>query len=360
MRQEILDLIELGPLPSEDAEVSEEQIGIYEDLVHAITPPLTNEEALALTKSFGTDESFGLAWRILHLIETAPGWPIEAALTNQNNSWIQFLQKRITNAESLFASQGEILRANPSCKKQSLKTTHVLSVKDVLMSDFEWIYIPQGQVHLQRQRQDIVVKPFYISKHPITYTQFQTFLDDPNGFSNEQWWGNLPINSKDRSKPIPQRWRFPNHPRENVNWYEAIAFCCWLTSLVDFEIHLPTEAQWQCAAEGSEMNIYPWGNAFDKEKANTAESNLRQTTPVDTYPTGSSKFGVVDMAGNVFEWCLDTYGNPADSLVNSIKRVARGGAYDWNNIAAMCSYAVGFFPHEHLSNCGLRIVGLPK
>jgi hypothetical protein len=100
MRDEILQLVDLGPLPSENSEMAtEERLRLYEQLLHSIQEPITDDEACALIELFGPDSCFGLAWSILHLIETAPGWPIQECLehANKDNEWIQLLTVRLQN-----------------------------------------------------------------------------------------------------------------------------------------------------------------------------------------------------------------------------------------------------------------------
>ncbi|WP_157203496.1 hypothetical protein [Methylomicrobium agile] len=93
IRQEIYALNELGPLPSED-EASVEILKKYEVLYRSITRPITNDEARILVKLFGVDGCFGFASSLVHLIETAPGWPLKDCLVNLENEWIIELRNR--------------------------------------------------------------------------------------------------------------------------------------------------------------------------------------------------------------------------------------------------------------------------
>lgn len=93
VRQEVEDLISLGPLPPEHG-TNPELIKRYETLCRAITRPVTDDEARALIRLFGNDGCFGLAISILHLIETAPGWPLEDCLNDSKNDWVAELRNR--------------------------------------------------------------------------------------------------------------------------------------------------------------------------------------------------------------------------------------------------------------------------
>jgi hypothetical protein len=93
MRPEIQRLALLGPLPSEP-EASVEHLRQVESILLSVTKPVSNEEARALGRLFGPDGCFGLAWTVLHLIETAPGWPLVDCLVNSNNEWVASLRDR--------------------------------------------------------------------------------------------------------------------------------------------------------------------------------------------------------------------------------------------------------------------------
>ena len=96
IRPEVRDLVSLGPLPDEKAAV--ERITRHEDRLHRVARPVTDAEARLLVGLFGPDDSYGLAWTLLHLIETAPGWPLEECLRGDGNEWVRRLRLRVENA----------------------------------------------------------------------------------------------------------------------------------------------------------------------------------------------------------------------------------------------------------------------
>ena len=101
MRQEVIELSKLGPLPESDRAVRENLQQIvekYETLIASIKEPVSDEEARVLLRLFGDDDCFGLVWPLIALIESAPGWPINDCLQNTGNEWVRLLKQRSINA----------------------------------------------------------------------------------------------------------------------------------------------------------------------------------------------------------------------------------------------------------------------
>jgi hypothetical protein len=98
LREAVLELSELGPLPSE--QTSDGRLVHYEKLLASISAPLNDEEVKVLVGLFGSDEGFGLNWSLLHLIESAPNWPIDECLSGEGNEWIDRLRSRVENART--------------------------------------------------------------------------------------------------------------------------------------------------------------------------------------------------------------------------------------------------------------------
>ncbi|MEP7289357.1 MAG: SUMF1/EgtB/PvdO family nonheme iron enzyme [Chloroflexota bacterium] len=231
----------------------------------------------------------------------------------------------------------------------------------------KWITIPAGNVTLEKGLDDEIemysryplgiyqVAPFHISKYPVTYVQFEAFVDASDGYQNDQWWVGLAKRDKTPGAPM---WKIDKHPRENVTWYEALAFCRWLSSKLRLTVTLPTESQWQWAAQGSDGHQYPWGENFDAARCNTKESGIGQTTPVDKYLDGASPFGVMDMVGNVWEWCLNKYESPLDiDVVGESSRVLRGGCWRSHRVNARSKYRFLSLPgYRSEFSIGFRLV----
>jgi formylglycine-generating enzyme required for sulfatase activity len=191
------------------------------------------------------------------------------------------------------------------------------------------------------QPQHVVeLSEYWISKYLVTNREYYVFIKETGTPPPENWTG----------------YKYPlekgNHPVVYVSWKNATAYCRWLTANLGEEYRLPTEAEWEKAARGVNANIFPWGNEFDSGKANTIESLINDTSPVGQFsPEGDSAFGCADMAGNVYEWCLDyrhsmVYAgrnklvkDPYVSDPNpTMGRVIRGGCFGTKKAFARCAY----------------------
>jgi len=175
------------------------------------------------------------------------------------------------------------------------------------LPDIVWIEIPGGRIKFEGVDHVFEVQPFRIAKHPVTNAQFDVFIKAEGGYENEEWRNGI-VRSGEASSGSLQG---SNAPRETVSWFGAVAFCRWLSRRTGSTMRLPTEWEWQQAATGGDpTRDYPWSGGWDAARCNSIESQLNRTTAVGLYPQGATKQGVMDMAGNVCEWCLNTYEHP--------------------------------------------------
>lgn len=222
---------------------------------------------------------------------------------------------------------------------------------------------------------------FAMAKYPITNAQFQKFLDDPAGYANAQWWEYSPQASqwhKDHPNPRPTAFEGTDLPRTRVSWFESIAFCNWLTAqLKDWAriqpehtddthtlhigyVRLPTEQEWQRAAVGDTSWRYPWGDQLNALHANYG-NQISHPTAVGSYPDGQSPYQVMDMVGNVWEWCLTAWETDSIDMGGYAHRVIKGGA--WNVSHPDYLRAIdrgGNSPRGRLNDCGFRCVWISQ
>ncbi len=218
------------------------------------------------------------------------------------------------------------------------------------LPDIEWCEVPGGSFlmgsdkeqdpqasYFELPQRTVEVPTFRISRFPVTNRQFSAFVQD--GGYGEDWkncWTDAGWErKKEKTGPHFQGGVFdlPNHPVVMVRWYEAVAFCNWLTRRLrqkkeigsDKVVSLPSESQWEKAAKGSDGRIYPWGTKLKADLANYEGAGIEATSAVGCFPSGASPSGCEDMAGNVWEWCRtkwrDNYKD--DQEENQLSSLAR-------------------------------------
>lgn len=216
----------------------------------------------------------------------------------------------------------------PDFDPQNLLAHCQTNQKDTL----EWCTVVAGSVKVQREGGGVdvpMIPAFHISKYPITNDQYQVFVDASDGYCDTRWWDFAAAAQewrRDHPAALEVASGQGDYPRVNICWHEAMAYCRWLSAQTGLPITLPTEQQWQRAAQGNDERLYPWGSDFDPARCNTYESRIRHTTPVKQYPSGASPYGVVDMVGNAWEWCLNAQDGTLD-LNSRAKRAVRGGSF---------------------------------
>lgn len=240
-----------------------------------------------------------------------------------------------------------------------------------------FVEIPGGDYDLEGWYGTVTLKgSFWMGKYPVTNRWYAEFVAD-GGYDKEECletcWSRVALAWK-REKGIncprfwhDRKWRCPNAPVVGVSWWEAEAFCRWLTQKNrDGRVYrLPTEAEWQVASAGREKREYPWGAGIDETRCNYGEGNdpTDKTSSVGIFERGRTPdYGIYDLAGNVWEWCFDQYDDyPAVSVSdrqgssNDSVRVVRGGS--WGGVAGGCRSAVRnwFDPANRYYFLGFRL-----
>jgi formylglycine-generating enzyme required for sulfatase activity len=215
---------------------------------------------------------------------------------------------------------------------------------------------PDAQPHEQPVGQ-VTQACFYMARFPVTNAQFEQF------------------DAAHRNKRAP--WADGEHPVVYVTSREAESFCRWMSSREGKKYRLPTEAEWEYAARGVEGYIYPWGERLDAgHYANFADKNTNfawrdpniddgfaETSPVGSFVKGASPFGIEDLAGNVFEWCLDCFEpykgrervNPRGQT-GGAKRNYRGGSWKSRAGSLRASARAFNLPDYSSNDVGFRVV----
>jgi formylglycine-generating enzyme required for sulfatase activity len=240
-----------------------------------------------------------------------------------------------------------------------------------------------GDARSEEQPQhDVTLPAFYIARYPTTVAQFRAFVEE----------------NKYRPCNPDCLTGVANHPVVKVTWHDALAYCNWLTgqlkdgpatqeSLRDllrdgkWRVTLPSEAEWEKTARGpstgsGDGRIYPWGDRFDPDCANTSQTGLGRTSSVGTFPRDASPFGVLDMSGNVWEWTRSLWDEGFSDLKykypyrandgrenltapDRMRRVLRGGS--WRDIQSYtrCASRTWYDPDCWNGNYGFRVVVSP-
>ncbi len=153
-------------------------------------------------------------------------------------------------------------------------------------------------------------------------------------------------------------------PIVNVSYLDARAYARWLSSVTGRVWRLPTEAEWEKAARGTDGRMFPWGDIWDETRANTREGGVGHLASVGLYPYGASPYGVEELAGNVYEWCSTHFGpypyradDGREDGDSPFGRVMRGGSW---SVDSWCARTIGRNandePYDALEFVGFRLV----
>jgi formylglycine-generating enzyme required for sulfatase activity len=252
-----------------------------------------------------------------------------------------------------------------------------------------WVHIPAGRFWMGAQKSDptsrnydedadpgnlgnnewpvheVELSEYWIGKYPITVCQYKLFIED-RGYEDQSYWK---AGGGFGQFKTPDKWeeqlQHPTRPVVYISWYEAMAYAEWNGC------RLPTEAQWERASRGSgdQYRKYPWGNIVpDKEMANFNKSNIHYVTPVGIFPESCSPEGIIDMGGNVWEWCFDLYSGDYQFCLRQgvvrdpmgpdmgYFRVVRGGAFVSDSVNLRCTAREWSSPSNQVLSTGFRVV----
>lgn len=238
----------------------------------------------------------------------------------------------------------------------------------------------------EKKQHEVKLPEYWIAKYPVTVAQYRSFVENSRYKTNDEdaLQGSL------------------NHPVVYVTWYDALEYTRWLDVELQniakekvtasekhpvwkglaegkLQVTLPSEAEWEKAARGTDGRIYPWGDEFDPEKANTDPTGIGSISAVGCFPAW--QHGLYDMSGNVWEWTRSIFGKRDEkyNIVEQYKypydgedgredlrkpkefvRSLRGGSFHNRSDSARCACRYRFYPDFRLRSLGFRVVVSPR
>ena len=265
------------------------------------------------------------------------------------------------------------------------------------LPNIDWIEIAPGPFTMGSKENDgyaderpqfeckVITRSYRINRYPVTVRQFEMFVA-AGGYEEKQakdWWTEGGWKWKTQNKIMSPEdyspvFQTPNHPRVGVSWYEAMAFCRWLSEQLKLKITLPNEPEWERAARHTNGRIYPWGTETQDvaQRCNIDETKIGHTSAVGMFPNGHERGAAADMAGNVWEWTRSlwgedwqkpSFGYPYTAVderegyeaESDVLRVLRGGSWGIDADYARCADRFRYVPFARLRNLGFRVVASP-
>lgn len=263
----------------------------------------------------------------------------------------------------------------------------------------EFVYVPSGEflmgsnrdfdpkaVDWELPQHKLLLDAYFISQTPVTVGQFEAFVQATGYKTTAEGYGhgyNLVDGRWKETKDA--HWRSPRgaenivqqksaHPVTLVSWHDALAFCRWVTEITQFKVYLPSEAEWERAARGTDGRIYPWGNEEPTDSLCNFDLNAKDTTPVGQYsPQGDSPVECADMAGNVIEWTRSLWGMDLQTpefnypyserrperenaqAPDDVRRVVRGGGWDDDSEGVRAAFRLPNPPISRNDILGFRV-----
>jgi formylglycine-generating enzyme required for sulfatase activity/GTPase SAR1 family protein len=274
------------------------------------------------------------------------------------------------------------------------------------LPDIVWCYVPPGPFTMgsadddemaydhekPRHPNDSITEGYLISRYPVTNAQFAAFVE-AGGYRERRYWTEVGWRWKESERrrapdDYGEPFNLPNHPVVGVSWYEAVAFCRWLEERLQvpsfrfqvwrggqpetwnlepetLTVRLPSEAEWEKAARGTDGRQYPWGDDLDPGRANYDQTGIETTSAVGCFPGGASPYGVEDLSGNVWEWCATGWEGSYEGYrgdndpERDVRRVLRGGAFYLAARLVRCAFRNWSGPNYRFRGYGFRLVASP-
>jgi formylglycine-generating enzyme required for sulfatase activity len=302
---------------------------------------------------------------------------VAGALTASSRVYVQTPADTIrqAGADALGTSEATAVQAELGPNPWGLPDDPLLGFIEIPAGDFTMGTESEQSEENERPLHTVTLEEYFIGKYEVTVAQFAAFVQDLG----------YPADSRSLEGPT-------DRPVRHVTWHDAIAYCAWLTGklrawpgtpsvLADhlrgddgvppWLVTLPSEAEWEKAARGTDGRVYPWGNTRpDSTRGNYAGAG---PSAVGSYPNGGSSYDVQDMAGNVFEWTRSLWGPDVSSpryrypylsddgredldAPANIRRVMRGGSFFLGEDGLRTTRRFRYDPDNRFGTRGFRVV----
>lgn len=201
--------------------------------------------------------------------------------------------------------------------------------------------------HSEQPQRTVEVAAFRIARFPVTVAEYYWAIQAGAAKEPPEW---------------EKQYRRPEHPVVQISWKGAVSYSGWLAEVTGDPWRVPTEEEWEKAARGTDGRIYPWGDQWERTRANTDDDGAGDTTPVGAYPSGVSPYGVFDMAGNVNEWCGIPPNSPMrrpsawDDDPTSSGGYLAGGSWNDSPVVARAAHRSQLFIGIRTDDSGMRLV----
>jgi formylglycine-generating enzyme required for sulfatase activity len=294
-----------------------------------------------------------------------PAKPLDALRRANANAELRRIAQQIREAATrpiALRPKGSCVSAPHQTVSETLRPKHPFEPEMILIPAGEFLMGSDPKKDPDEQDDEhpqhtFYLPDYYLAKTPVTTAQYKAFVLATGHEAPRGWTNTTPPNGKE------------DHPVAYVSWHDGMAYCRWLSEVTGKTYSLPSEAEWEKGARGTDGRIYPWGNQWDATRCNTREGGRGGTAPVGTYPRGASPYGLLDMAGNVWEWTRSLWGGypyPIDAeeraqrenlqAPNDQDRVLRGGAFNLLHRLVRCAVRYGYYPDFRLRYLGFRVV----
>ncbi|MFP6615370.1 MAG: bifunctional serine/threonine-protein kinase/formylglycine-generating enzyme family protein, partial [Candidatus Hydrogenedentota bacterium] len=267
-------------------------------------------------------------------------------------SIVQILNRAtMTQKERRYQSAAEFRNELEAAYNESYKNSEVAEITNTSGKTIDtrnMVFIEGGSfimgsndVPEESPQHEAFVEPFYIDKYPVTFEEYAEFINDTD-HNKTKYWEDPELNG-------------PRQPASGITFADALAYAKWIGK------QLPSERQWECAARGKEDRKYPWGSLEPDTTLCNYGDYLGMPSIVTMHDSGQTPEGVFDLAGNVFEWTIDSFvpynpkGGPS-SQNSEPRRVVRGGSWHSDPLELTATCRKGLFPETQLTTVGFRCV----